>query len=526
MPKISRTHIVCFLLCCAFSLRIWAINHGLPFFINSNEAIHLPRAMEILRSRQFNPHYFINPPFLIYLDVLTMVIYFAIGKFLCIFHSFPDFYKLYTINPAPYFIISRVIAVLFGTATCLMVYKIASKLFTKTAGIIACALMSFCFLHSSNSHFAINDIPALFFITLAFNYAVNIYLKGRMSDYLFAGLSFGLAIVTKYNAGVVILPLLAAHFLQAPENKAGRGKKIIFSILSCLFAFLLVCPWVFLDYKSFLSGIISQYYISKHDWICIPQSNSYLFYIKTVIWGYGLLPFIFSLIGFVFLRSRIKELFILIIFPLVYFLFMGSSRLFFIRYALPLLPFLCVSSAYGIIRTAGYFGQKGNSKAVIFLTILCLLQGIIFNIRYNYLIGKTDTRIIAREWIINNIPAGSKIAMENLSKWVPSLRDYEHGGVINNYKPYIIDLPEHDIEYYKLNGYQYILTSDFIRMRYQLYPQRYDKQIRFYNHLGKEIYSILPAQKKLPYYIDEVYSPFWNIFLLDKPGPVIRIYRI
>ena len=480
----------------------------------------------MLRSKQFNPHHFGNPPFLIYLEAFIMAIYFLIGRLLGSFQSLADFYKLYSINPAPYFLISRIIIVIFSTATCLVVYKAASKLFTKQAGIIACALMSFCFLHSRNSHFAINDILSLFFTTLAFNYAINIYLKGRISDYLFAGLSSGLAIVSKYNSGFVILFLLAAHFLCMPEKERRSDKKIIFSFFCGLLVFLFVCPWVFLDYRGFSLGVIDQYNISKQNWLCVPQSDSYLLYIKTVIWGYGLFPFIFSLIGFVFLWSRMKEFLLLIIFPFAYFLLMGSTRFFFVRYAMPLLPFLCVSSAYGIIRTAGHFGEKGSKKAAIFMTVLCLLQGIIFNIRHDYLIGKTDTRIIARNWIISNLPTGSKIAMENLSKWVPSLRDYEHVGTINNYKNDIIDLPKHNVEYYKLNGYQYIVTSDFIRMRYLLYPQRYARKIRFYNSLTNEIFSVSPSQKELPYYIDEVYSPFWNIFLLDNPGPVIRIYKI
>ena len=525
MPKNGRIYLICFFLCCALFLRLWSVNYGLPFFIHNNEGIYLPRAMEMLRTGQFNPHHFGNPPLLIYLEAFVMAIYFLIGRLLGLFQSLTDFYSSYSINPASYFLISRIVIVIFSTATCLAVYKVASKLFTKSAGIIACALMSFCFLHSRNSHFAINDIPSLFFITLAFNYALNIYLKGRVTDYLFVGLSSGLAIVSKYNAGFIILLLLAAHFLRPRANKGGSDKKIMFLILSCLFAFLVVCPWAFLDSQNFFAGIIDQYNISRQNWLSVPQSDSYLLYIKTVIWGYGLFPFIFSLIGFAFLWPRMKEFLLLMIFPCAYFLLMGSSRFFFVRYALPLLPFLCVTSAYGIIKVAGYFGEKGSRKAAVLLTLLSILQGVIFNIRHDYLIGKPDTRIITREWIINNLPAGSKIVMENLSKWVPSLRDYEHGGVINNYKSDLADLPKHNQQYYRLNGYQYIVTSDFIRQRYSLYPQWYAQQIRFYNSLRNEIFSVSPSQEKLPYYLDEVYSPFWNIFLLHNPGPVIRIYK-
>ena len=82
---------------------------------------------------------------------------------------------------------------------------------------------------------------------------------------------------------------------------------------------------------------------------------------------------------------------------------------------------------------------------------------------------------------------------------------------------------------YIKDGVKYIITSDFIRMRYYSFPKKYSNEIRFYESLdefGREIYSVSPAKRAVPFRFDEVYSPFWNLFVLDRPGPQIRVYQL
>ncbi len=48
-------------------LRLWNIDHGLPYVYNADEELHfVPKAVDML-SGSLNPHYFENPPALTYL---------------------------------------------------------------------------------------------------------------------------------------------------------------------------------------------------------------------------------------------------------------------------------------------------------------------------------------------------------------------------------------------------------------------------------------------------------------------------
>ncbi len=102
---------------------------------------------------------------------------------------------------------------------------------------------------------------------------------------------------------------------------------------------------------------------------------------------------------------------------------------------------------------------------------------------------------------------------------------------INNHeiKNVQASLPKTSLDEYKQQDINYIITSSYVSRRYLDRPNEYPRENEFYITLEKEanqIFKISPSQGKVPFYLDEVYSPFWNIFVLDKPGPTITIFQI
>ena len=337
-----------------------------------------------------------------------------------------------------------------------------------------------------------------------------------------------MAVATKYNMGIVLFPLVLAHLLSRKERIV--NKKFIWAVLSCLCGFVLFCPWIFLDYKPFWRDFVNQSLMSMNTGLGGSTSLSYMEYIFTLMWGYGFLPLCFFVIGSIRLciGKQIGKLLLISCFPLSYFLLLGGMKLFYVRFAIPLIPYLCLLSACGIIAVVHRISYPYRAVVLVLVTLVSISQGIIFSCKHNHLISKPDTRVLARDWISNNLPYGSKIVAEGYS---PNLQVYYDRDRlkenINNYQVENVwtDLPRNSLNEYKEQGVEYVVTSSYIRDRYLDSPSEYN----FYTVLEEEaeqIFNIAPAPGMVPFYIDEVYSPFWNLFILERPGPTINIFKI
>ena len=522
-----------YILFCVISLglilRVWGIHYGLPFFHYIDESHYLPIAMGMLKTRDFNPHYFMNPPLLTYLHAFLMACYFIIGKIVGFFSSPEAVGKLFHTNPTIFYLIARLLSALLGTATCLVIYKIGKRLFNKDVGLISCVLLSFCFLHLSNSRYAVNDVPGTFFMALSFLYIINAVSVGRLKFYILSGLFAGLAIATKYNMGIIIFAL-SISFVLYPHKDWSSGSKIFFLTLSsCIVGFFISCPWIFLDLKNFYRDFMCQAELNKQPWFGCSHESSYILFLTTIINGYGLIPSLFVLVGLVFLWRKKRQLILVSFFPLIYYLLLGMSKLFFSRFVIPMLPYLALISGYGIFYTANCFGKAKEKTIIIILVSLCVFQGIVSGVRENYLTSKMDTRIIARDWIKQHIPPHSKIITEGYG---PNLQNFDSGGLINDYiiKDVWWDLPKKDLETYRQESYQYIITSDAMRNRYFKEPKKYAKEISFYlllENRGEKLFQTSSVCKPIP---QDYCGPFWNLFgnlfMGDCLGPEIKIYRI
>ena len=97
---------------------------------------------------------------------------------------------------------------IFFVLAAVLMYKWASKLYGKSAGLIALTLFSFSPTILAHSRFVTTDVPALFGVLLATYFFIN-YLRTPITKNLWlAGIAFGIAILTKFSTF-----LLAPYFL-------------------------------------------------------------------------------------------------------------------------------------------------------------------------------------------------------------------------------------------------------------------------------------------------------------------------
>ena len=189
------------ILAAGLGLRLWGVRQGLPYVYNIDEATHfVPKAVEMFQ-HGLDPHYFANPPAFTYLLHVMYAVWYGGGA---------GAQRAAELNPTELYTLARVASALLGTASLWLLYVTGARLFSRAAGLLAAAILAVAFLPVFYSHLAVNDVPTLAPVTLALLGAAGVLRRGSVLDYALAGAGLGLACASKYTAGIVILPVVAA----------------------------------------------------------------------------------------------------------------------------------------------------------------------------------------------------------------------------------------------------------------------------------------------------------------------------
>src|SRR5918995_6129594 len=178
----------------ALGLRLWGIDHGLPYVFNADENAHFVARAIGMFGHSLNPEYFINPPAFTYL---------LHGAFWVRWGGRDAVGTAFAADPGTAFTIARVLAGLLGAAAAGLLAWAGARLFDRRTGLVAGALLAVAFLPVHYGHLALNDVPALAPLCLSLVGAAGVYRSGRMRDYALAGAALGVAAATKYTAGIV-----------------------------------------------------------------------------------------------------------------------------------------------------------------------------------------------------------------------------------------------------------------------------------------------------------------------------------
>ena len=330
-------------------LRAWGINYGLPYTYGPDEPTYVTITLQMLKTGDLNPHWWYYPSLMFYLNATALLVYFGIGRILGILSlatpaAFPN-PEIITMGvgrlalPAE-FLIARGMTALLSAAAILLVYVIGRRLFSnKWAAIIAALFFAFSPTVNNLSHRFAPDLFAMFFALVSFYFAARIVDDPRARNYVFAGIGAGLAIASKYNAGLVLVALLAAHFLQF--GRAGwRRKDLYGALLVAAAVFIVATPFAVLDFNNFWDGVRWQAFSYSAEGHAGQEGGALAWYI-TYLWqteGLVFLLAVFSMVGSLYKRSQ-KNL-LLISYPLVYFVLVSSLLVRNDRTILQIIPFI------------------------------------------------------------------------------------------------------------------------------------------------------------------------------------------
>jgi hypothetical protein len=350
----------------------------------------------------------------------------------------------YTHDPEGVYVLARIAAAVLGTLALWLLYLTGARLFSRAVGLLAAAVEAVAFLPVFYSHLALNDVPTLAPVTLSLLGTAGVLRKGRLRDHLLAGIGLGLACATKYTAGIVLVPYLAALIVRALEDgRPGLRRTLagVVVVLLCAFAaFVIANPYSLLDYSSFHNALVHQSAQSAEAQgkLGAPKDGGLLYYLWSLTWGLGWVPALAALAGAVAIwRSHRRLGAVLVPAPLLYLAFMGSEGRYFGRWLMPILPILCLLAAFAAAQALSALARRSSRPApegapagaarkprlqaalpvagAVIAVLALTAQGLAYSVHSGQVLSRTDTRTLTRRWMLANIPRGADVVVEPVS---------------------------------------------------------------------------------------------------------------
>ncbi len=352
----------------ALALRLVGIWWGLPddrhyFSYHPDEIFLLLPSFGFVQG-DWNPHFFNYGTLYIYLVGLPAVILGLV----------PD-PSHFPAGLRPLYLEGRLITALLGSATVPLLY-LALRPTSRWLALLSAALLAICPLHLITSHYATVDVPATFFLTLALLFTLRGAGRPGAKAAAAAGLAVGLAAATKYNAGLFLIPaLLAPAFAR---RKAAAGWWLALPA-AALLGFLIGNPYA--ASHEFLKGFLFEFHHAREGGTLafVGAGSGWAYHLTRglpVALAYPLLAA--AVIGVVAAVARPSPAPLLsLLWTAFYLLVIGFSKERFIRYLVPLMPFLCLLAAHGLIWVvAGAKRLRAQATAVLAVVILMLLTAL------------------------------------------------------------------------------------------------------------------------------------------------------
>ncbi len=535
----------------AFVLRLVGLKTGRPYVYNADENSHfVPRAIGMF-GHSLNPDYFINPPAFTYAIHAVFAVRWGTDP--------ASVGGAFAADPTAAFALARGASAFLGALAVPLTAIAGARLFEdRRVGVVAGALLAVAFLPVHYSHFALNDAPTLAPLALCLIGVAGIYRTGRTREYVLAGVALGVAIATKYTAGIVLVAVIAAAFASPVAH--ARVRNLAFALALMCAGFVAANPYALLDRHTFWDGIQKQTETAGEEGgkLGLANSTGWTYYLGTFTWGFGWLPSLLALGGMAGLIARHRRLAVVLApAPVLLFLYLGEQSRFFARWMLPIYPILAILAAWAIVALVSRFRFRVLLPVA---AALALAQGLVFSVHNDLVLAQDDTRQIARDWMVQNIPGATKIVVEpiapdqwaadvgrplfeytdNGNRWVkfPTSRSCFFNGK-DRFRPPCptVKLEDYErttrpnrIDVYEQRGYCWVVTGSNQSGRAYADPDVVPDALRYYDELrrrGDVVFRVSPYgrdSQRVPFSFD--YSFNYYPLTYERPGPEIVVYRL
>jgi hypothetical protein len=440
-------------------------------------------------------------------------------------------------------LIGRFISALASTLSIYLIYWIGKNLINEKAALLAAFLTAVTVGLIQTAHYGVTESLLLFFLLVICIYAIRIIKEGETQarNWFLMAIISGLAIGTKTSAAsFLVIPLVVWILLFFKRKKSEMFLQGVLFFLITLITSILVSPYSLLNFPAFRT---SMKYEGEVVWgiLKVPytlqfyKTIPYWFFYKNLHWHTGLIIPTLGTIGiFLWLFSIWKKragfgALPILLFGIIYFGYVGSWYTKFIRYMIPMIPILILSTCWMFNKLLDH--KKTRLLGILLVTIT-LLTTTAWATSFISIYSKASTRTAASQWIYKNIPKNSTVLIEHWDYALPvALRHRNRSAfqyvIMQNFDP---DTEEKvaDISRNLKKGDYLILASQrlsgTIGKTHDIYPitSRYYKKL-FDGNLG---YTLLKTSSSYPQLCgleinDDAAEETFQVF----DHPVVHIFK-
>jgi len=469
-------------------------------------------------------------------------------------------------EPAVDYLAVRVLTAILGTLTVLVVFEMGRRAFDTRAGVFAATGMSVAFLSVRDSHFATIDVP----LTLVCSLTLLVVLRltkteislptfsrppqggergggvssrlretpsaGRLGwGYFLPGALLGLATGIKYTGAFLVASIVV-----------GLWRRLALTLLIGLAVFVLTSPFLVLEPAVFAHGLssitqrLAQPGAGEIGWIHL---------VRVALWqGLGPVLFLLALAGVVVaLWRRTRADWILLSFAVATYVVLGAGSSVFVRYADPLLPPLLVLAGRAVSEVLRVTVQRRVEIATAIAVLVIGVSSLPHDVTYDLLIGRTDTRTQAFDWLASHTQPGDRVAAGYFpgpahdAALVSSGRHSHEAttayvaGFLQNrledrygvHELTADELARGDLAALRADGVQLVLITPISPQDACAAPSPLEQQLRA---LGPPVAVFLPAadpcSRSVFDPLDAYFVPLAGYQGWVRPGPPIRIYKL
>lgn len=507
-------------------LRLHGVSFGLPYLYDPDEWYFVVRAITIMATGDFNPHWFGHPgTVVIYLLTLLYSGIYVVGRVIGYFGGASDYAALYYADPTLFYLSGRLLMVLAAVVGIVLTYLAGRGAASARVGWMAAALVAASPLLVDLSQIVRTDIVATSLLLGASLTLLHGIADGSSRAFASTAFLAGLAVATKYPAIIFAVPMLVGMYIGA-----GRESLAKLVGLGGLWGFLgtfLGSPFLLLDMETALKDIapeadpvhlsaIGGGFVSNLSWYLTEVLSGAVSWTAVALMLLG---------GIAAITRRNKGMIVFLSFVIAYLVFVSFLGQRWARWLVPAVPFVALLAAYGLewlsdLRPLA--ARVGVRRALsLGLAAAILVPTLAATLQQTGARAWEDTRTLARERILSNIPAGSGILMEWYTPQLPRDR-YRIFGARDGQavqlprperKPNIF--PEGSIGELESNpdwgavGVEYVVESNMAE-RYRADSVFFPNEVHRYREIERDltlIHELLPISG-------------------HRNGPPIRIYRV
>lgn len=512
-------------------LALWLHVHGargdLPWAYESDEGEFVVLAIRMATYGDPNPQWFGHPGSTVLYPLATI---FHVGNALeaglPLWEVDPGLAARVGGNPGKYFLLARLLSVLYAVAALPLVYGVARRAFDPAIGVLATWIALLSPMALTHAQMVRTDSAGLFYGMLALWTVLRVLEKPSLGRHVVVGLALGAAIGTRYFLVTFVPALVCADLVlwrRASGDAAERARllRVAAAALACVaLGFFLTTPYFVLDFATVWQNLSHEMREEHLGADGFGFAGNLRWYLATALpLSMPISWLALAAAGAAIAAWRRNVAAGLVALPAVLFLIaISTASLHWQRWLIQVTPLIAVFSAAGLVCLArlvanGIAGRFGLASApaspatkdepagrvrlarTVTTPVLLLVLALVFTggpaaayMRTALRQGVPGTRLLAREWIERNVPAGTRIVADF---YTAPLHDTQ---IPADY--HFALASDGTLEQYRAAGYRYAMISDAIYLRFFREAKRYPREVRFYESLlrgGKLVQRFAPG---------------------------------